>query len=119
MQYLAAWDVLRGKVMGRCEEKTGTDSFGRLVDQVIRDRDSPFGQPCLLGSRHGSSHRGPEGDYATAEISPQGGHGPYAGACQDWLNQVEIYFSIIQRKVLTPNDFASFWRKSEQRTAVV
>ena len=23
-----------------------------------------------------------------------------------WLNQVEIYFSIIQRKVLTPNDFA-------------
>jgi hypothetical protein len=24
-----------------------------------------------------------------------------------WLNQIEIYFSIIQRKVLTPNDFAS------------
>jgi hypothetical protein len=23
-----------------------------------------------------------------------------------WLNQVEIYFSIIQRKVLTPSDFA-------------
>src|SRR5262249_39656425 len=24
-----------------------------------------------------------------------------------WLNQVEIYFSLIQRKVLTPNDFHS------------
>lgn len=24
-----------------------------------------------------------------------------------WLNQVEIYFSIIQRKVLAPNDFSS------------
>ena len=24
-----------------------------------------------------------------------------------WLNQVEIYFSIVQRKVLTPNDFPS------------
>jgi len=24
-----------------------------------------------------------------------------------WLNQVEIYFSIVQRKVLTPNDFAT------------
>jgi hypothetical protein len=24
-----------------------------------------------------------------------------------WLNQVEIYFSIVQRKVLTPNDFES------------
>ena len=22
-----------------------------------------------------------------------------------WLNQAEIYFSIVQRKVLTPNDF--------------
>jgi len=24
-----------------------------------------------------------------------------------WLNQIEIYFSIVQREVLTPNDFAS------------
>jgi len=24
-----------------------------------------------------------------------------------WLNQIEIYFSIVQRKVLTPNDFDS------------
>ncbi len=23
-----------------------------------------------------------------------------------WLNQIEVYFSIVQRKVLTPNDFA-------------
>jgi hypothetical protein len=31
-----------------------------------------------------------------------------------WLNQIEIYFSIIQRKVLTPNDFASL-AELEQR----
>jgi hypothetical protein len=31
-----------------------------------------------------------------------------------WLNQVEIYFSIVQRKVLTPNDFASL-AEVEQR----
>src|SRR3972149_7804572 len=24
-----------------------------------------------------------------------------------WLNQVEVYFSVVQRKVLTPNDFQS------------
>ena len=24
-----------------------------------------------------------------------------------WLNQIEIYFSILQRKALTPNDFPS------------
>jgi DDE superfamily endonuclease len=31
-----------------------------------------------------------------------------------WLNQVEIYFSIVQRKVLTPNDFSSL-QELEQR----
>ena len=31
-----------------------------------------------------------------------------------WLNQVEIYFSIVQRKVLTPNNFSSL-AELEQR----
>jgi DDE superfamily endonuclease len=31
-----------------------------------------------------------------------------------WLNQIEIYFSIVQRKVLTPNDFQSL-NELEQR----
>ena len=29
-------------------------------------------------------------------------HGPIHAS---WLNQIEIYFSIVQRKALTPNDF--------------
>ena len=31
-------------------------------------------------------------------------HGPVHAS---WLNQIEIYFSVVQRKVLTPNDFES------------
>lgn len=31
-------------------------------------------------------------------------HGPIHAS---WLNQIEIYFSIVQRKALTPNDFQS------------
>ena len=31
-------------------------------------------------------------------------HGPVHAS---WLNQIEIYFSIVQRKVVTPNDFTS------------
>jgi hypothetical protein len=31
-----------------------------------------------------------------------------------WLNQVEIYFSIVQRKVVTPKDFTSL-RQLEER----
>src|SRR6266571_1551877 len=35
VQYLAAWDVHRAKVFGRCEDKTGIAPFGRLVHQVM------------------------------------------------------------------------------------
>ena len=31
-----------------------------------------------------------------------------------WLNQIDIYFSIVSRKVLTPNDFKSL-NELEQR----
>jgi hypothetical protein len=37
LQYLAAWDVRRGYVMGRCEPKTGSAPFGRLVHQVLAE----------------------------------------------------------------------------------
>jgi hypothetical protein len=35
VQYLAAWDVHRAVVFGRCEPHTGKAPFGRLVDQVM------------------------------------------------------------------------------------
>ncbi len=34
-----------------------------------------------------------------------------------WLNQVEIYFSIVQRKVLAPNDFSSLQELQERLVA--
>ncbi len=38
-------------------------------------------------------------------------HGPVHAS---WLNQVEIYFSIVQRKVLTPNDFTGLDQLAER-----
>jgi hypothetical protein len=55
---------------------------------------------------NGSAHRGTrsverlQGRYPNLVLV----HGPIHAS---WLNQVEIYFSIVQRKVLTPNDFQS------------
>ena len=37
LQYLAAWDVHRGIVLGRCAAKTGIKPFGHLVDQVLAE----------------------------------------------------------------------------------
>ncbi len=55
---------------------------------------------------NGSSHRGQKAiDRLAAQFSNAVMvHTPVHAS---WLNQVEIYFSIIQRKVLSPNDFAA------------
>ena len=53
---------------------------------------------------NGSSHRGQAAIDRLAEQFPNAimVHTPVHAS---WLNQVEIYFSIVQRKVLSPNDF--------------
>ena len=54
---------------------------------------------------NGSSHRGDASKTRLRQVDPRLilVHTPVHAS---WLNQVEIYFSIIQRKVLTPNEFA-------------
>ena len=58
VQYLAAWDVLRGLVFGRCEAKTGIASFGRLVDQVMQQAPYCHADRVFWMVDNGSSHRG-------------------------------------------------------------
>jgi hypothetical protein len=106
LQYLAAWDVRRGMVLGRCAAKTGIKPFGELVDQVLGQKPYDDAERLFFIVDNGSSHRG----NASVERMRRRDkriilvHTPVHAS---WLNQVEIYFSIIQRKVLTPNDFAN------------
>ena len=104
--YLAAWDVHRAKVFGRCEPTTGIAPFDRLVAQVMTAAPYCDARRVFWIVDNGSSHRGAR---AIARLQQQYPnlvlvHGPVHAS---WLNQIEIYFSIVQRKVLTPNDFAS------------
>ena len=104
--YLAAWDVHRAKVFGRCEATTGIAPFGRLVAQVMTQEPYRSARRVFWVVDNGSSHRG---ECARARLRATWPrlvlvHTPVHAS---WLNQIEIYFSIVQRKVLTPNDFAS------------
>ena len=105
LQYLVAWDVRRGYVIGRCEPKTGIGPFGRLVDQVLAEEPYRSGKRLFWIVDNGSSHRGAASTKRLRHVDSRiiVVHTPVHAS---WLNQVEIYFSIIQRKVLTPNDFA-------------
>jgi len=100
--YLAAWDVHRAVVFGRCEPKTGKAAFGRLVDDVMSQEPYRSATRVFWVTDNGSSHRG------TAAVNRLRGWYPNAILVHtpihaSWLNQIEIYFSILQRKALMPN----------------
>jgi transposase len=104
LAYLAAYDVHHGRVFGRCESTTGIAPFTALVDQVMSREPYASAKRVFWIVDNGSSHRGQAAIDRLATQYPNAimVHTPVHAS---WLNQVEIYFSIIQRKVLLPNDF--------------
>ena len=102
--YLAAYDVHRAKVFGRCEQTTGIEPFRRLVQQVMTAEPYASADRVFWIVDNGSSHRGQAAIDRLAKQYPNAimVHTPVHAS---WLNQIEIYFSIVQRKVVSPNDF--------------
>jgi hypothetical protein len=104
--YLAAWDVRRAKVFGRCDSMTGIAPFDALVQLVMSQEPYRQAKRIFWIVDNCSSHRGQasckrlQSRYSNLTLV----HLPVHAS---WLNQVEIYFSVVQRKVLTPNDFPS------------
>jgi hypothetical protein len=111
--YLAAWDVHRARVFGRCEVKSGIAPVNRLVGEVMGQEPYKSARRVFWIMDNCSAHRGQKAANRLSDRWPNLIliHTPVHAS---WLNQVEIYFSIIQRKVLTPNDFSSL-QELEQR----
>jgi hypothetical protein len=114
--YLAALDVHRARLFGRCEATTGIDPFHRLLAQVMTQSPYRDARRVFWICDNGSSHRGAASvqrmQAAFPNVIPV--HGPVHAS---WLNQIEIYFSILQRKALTPNDFGSLAEVEERLLA--
>lgn len=104
--YIAALDVHRAKLFGLCNHSGGILPFDRLVKQVMSQTPYNQARRVFWIVDNGSAHRGLksverlQGRYANLTLV----HSPLHAS---WLNQIEIYFSILQRKALTPNDFPS------------
>lgn len=101
--YLAALDVQTGTVFGRVDETTGIEPFQGLVDLVMKQEPYASADRVFWILDNGSSHH--------PSTSPERLREAYHNAIAvhlpihaSWLNQIEIYFSILQRKALTPND---------------
>lgn len=103
--YLAALDVHRARVFGRCEARGGIAPFDRLVEQVMTQPPYDEARRVFWIVDNGSAHRGQASIRRLQSRFPRVTlvHGPVHAS---WLNQIEIYFSIVQRKVLSPNAFS-------------
>jgi hypothetical protein len=102
--YIAGLDVHRARIFGRCESKNGIAPFDRLVEQVMTRPPYNDARRVFWIVDNCSAHRGAKAVERLRTLYPRLAlvHAPIHAS---WLNQIEIYFSIVQRKVLTPNDF--------------
>jgi transposase len=104
LAYFAAYDVHRAQVLGQIAPKTGIEPFTQLVEHVMTTEPYASANRVFWVVDNGSSHNGwrsierMEQAWPTATLV----HLPVHAS---WLNQVEIYFSILQRKAIKPGDF--------------
>jgi transposase len=116
LAYLAAYDVHRAHVIGHCAPTTGIEPFTALVTKVMTREPYASARRVFWIVDNGSSHRGWTAAARLAEAFPNAVmiHTPVHAS---WLNQIEIYFSVVQRKLLTPDHVASREVLAERFTA--
>lgn len=101
LAYIAAWDVHRAKLFGHLAPTTGIAPFDALVAEVMAQEPYRSARRVFWVMDNGSSHRGDASVVRLCNAHPNVVpiHLPIHAS---WLNQVEIYFSVLQRRVLTP-----------------
>lgn len=106
LAYMAAYDVHHARVFGQIVPKTGIEPFTQLVAEVMTTEPYASAQRVFWVVDNGSSHAGWRSILRMEEAWPNTRlvHLPVHAS---WLNQIEIYFSILQRKAISPADFAN------------
>lgn len=106
LAYMAAYDVHRARLVGSVADKTGIVPFMELAAKVMSSEPYASARRVYWVVDNGSSHNGQRSIDRMNETWPTVRlvHLPIHAS---WLNQIEIVFSIIQRKVVNPADFAN------------
>jgi transposase len=110
LSLLAGLDVHTGQVFASTPLTTGIKPFMDLAGQVMARPEYKNAPRVFVIVDNGSDHRGQAAvsRLARAHSNAIMIHTPVHAS---WLNQIEI-FSVIQKKVVTPNDFASLGQLS-------
>ncbi len=115
---LAGLDVHTGEVFASTPGTTGIVPFMDLVGQVMQRPEYKNAPRVLVIVDNGSDHRGKAAADRLRKAHPNAVmiHTPVHAS---WLNQIEIFFSVIQKKVVSPNDFPSLEKLSETLLAFI
>jgi hypothetical protein len=102
--YLAAMDVRAGRVMGVVDRTCGAAPFSRLVEEVMGQEPYKSAKRVFWVVDNGSSHRGANAQLRIQDAHPNAVlvHTPVHAS---WLNQIEVFFSILTRKALRGASF--------------
>ena len=111
--YLAALDVFSGRVFGRVDETTGIEPFNKLVHLVMGQEPYTKANRVFWIVDNGSSHH-PHTFPARLQTMCPNAIAVMLPVHASWLNQIELYFSILQRKALTPNDLPTLQAVAER-----
>ena len=116
LAYLAAYDVHHARVIGHRAPTTGIEPFTAVVTKVMAREPYATAKRVFWVVDNGSSHRGRTAAARLTDAFPNTVmvHTPVHAS---WLNQIEIYFSVVQRKLLTPDNIASLQALTAQLTA--
>jgi transposase len=103
ISYVAVLNVRTGQVLGHCPTKNGKLEFRKFVTRIMEKEQYRSAKRVFLIIDNGPAHNPSTFPEWLKEIYPRvvAVHLPKHGS---WLNQIEIYFSILQRKALTPMD---------------
>ncbi len=115
---LAGLDVHTGQVFASTPKTTGITPFMDLAAQVMARPDYRDAPRVFVIVDNGSDHRGRAAIERLRKAHPNAImiHTPVHAS---WMNQIEIFFSVIQKKVVSPNDFASLEQLSGTLLAFV
>jgi transposase len=115
---LAGLDVRTGRVFASTPRATGIGPFTDLIGEVMARPEYRDAPRVFVIVDNGSDHRGKKAADRLRKAHPNAImiHTPVHAS---WLNQVEIFFSVIQKKVISPNDFHSLESLSETLLAFV
>ncbi|TAN34220.1 IS630 family transposase [bacterium] len=105
LAYFAAYDVHHPRVIGRTAAKTGIEPFTELVEQVMTQEPYASAKRVFWVVDNGSSHAG-QASVDRMRVAWPNAELVHLPVHASWLNQVEIYFSILQRKAIATGDFA-------------